>query len=466
MLCRPPYLILSYLFRWLLFLVEPFFISLYKPVRLWNILAYCQVFIVTWLLATMIASFFRPLPKYGRVRLRWCRTPRGYYIHQYGSSLRKLCICRLHTQFKTQALLRAPPISIHTFNSPTQHIPTYLPAQLHSDSHTLIIDNGCSASITNSMEDFISPPWQVRANIEGYSRSTSATHVGTVRWKIEDDLGRTHDILLPNTYYSPHSKHRLLCPQHWAQTAKDNTLHPNGTWCATYADYVVLYWNQQQYRRTVKLLPHTNVGVICTAPGIQQYAHTCSLLEIKLGIITMPATIDLGLDDAHSTHGVEMVHNLCRAKNTVEHNLCCAQCYSTYVTNHDIAQRKLCCAQHNPSYTTTTSDIAQHNLCRDLNECSNSTLPTIQVVTDSEGETEPAETSNVTHEESQQESPNNQPCIFKIDEVLGNGEPLPEDLHPEYSLAQQELLHWHYRLNHLSFTRIQERLNNGFYWHV
>ena len=175
MLCRPPYLILSYLFRWLLFLVELFFISLYKPVRLWNILAYCRVFIVTWLLATTtIALFFHPLPKYGRVRLRWCRTPRGYYIHQYGSSLCELCICRLHTRFKMQALLRAPPIRIHAFNSPTQHIPTYLPAQLHSDSHTLIIDNGCS-----------SPPWRVRANIEGYSGSTSATHVGTVRWKIK-----------------------------------------------------------------------------------------------------------------------------------------------------------------------------------------------------------------------------------------------------------------------------------------
>jgi hypothetical protein len=207
------------------------------------------------------------------VRLRWCRTPHGYYIHHYGSSLHELCIRPLHTRFKAQALLRAPPISIHTFDSPTQPIPTYLPAQLDSDSHTLIIDNGCSASITNSMEDFISPPWRVRANIGGYSGSTSATHVGRVRWKIEDDLGHTHNILLPNTYYSPHGKHRLLCPQHWAQTAKDNTPHPNGTWCATYADYVVLYWNKQQYRRTVKLLPHTNVGVIRTAPGFQQYPH-------------------------------------------------------------------------------------------------------------------------------------------------------------------------------------------------
>jgi alkylated DNA repair dioxygenase AlkB len=133
------------------------------------------------------------------------------------------------------------------------------------------------------MEDFISPPWRVRVNIEGYSGSTSATHIGTVRWRIDDDLGQPHDILLPNTYYSSHGKHRLLCLQHWAQTAKDNHPHPNGTWCATYANYVVLHWNQQQYRHTVKLLPHTNVGVIRTAPGIQQYAQTCTLLEHRLG---------------------------------------------------------------------------------------------------------------------------------------------------------------------------------------
>jgi hypothetical protein len=162
----------------------------------------------------------------------------------------------------------------------------------------LIVDNGCSFSITNCIDDYVSPPWRERANIEGYSGSTSATYIGTVHWKIEDDLGCTHSILLPNTYYSPHGKHRLLCPRHWAQSANDN--HPylsNGTWCATYADSFLLFWNQQQCRCTIKLLPNTNVGVIRTAPGIQQYALTCSLIEKKLGTIAMPTTIDLGLTD-------------------------------------------------------------------------------------------------------------------------------------------------------------------------
>jgi len=156
-------------------------------------------------------------------------------------------------------------------------------------------------------------------------------------------------------------------------------------WCATYADCVILYWNQQKYQRTVKLLPHSNVGVIHTAPGYLQYAHTCSVLEKKLGILAMPATIDLGLT---------------------------------------------------PSMQSPE------------------TSEKVPIVSNSEGEN-PIDTSQTTHEASQQESPDNQPFTFEVEKVLGQGEQLYEDLHPEFSLAQQELLHWHYCLNHLSFARIQ-----------
>lgn len=216
-------------------------------------------------------------------------------------------------------------------------------------------------------------------------------HHRAVCWRIDNDLGQPHDILLPNTYYSPHGKHRLLCPQHWAQTAKDNHPHPNGTWCATYADYVVLHWGQQRHRRTGKLLPHTNVGIIRTTPRIQQYAHTCTLLEWRWGTLAMPATIKLGL------------------KNSTEKE-------------------------------TVTNPV---------------------VITDSEEEPSKGEripeTSLETHEATQQESPpDNQPFTFGVENILGSGESLPEDIHQDFSLAQQELLHWHYRLNHLSFTRIQE----------
>jgi hypothetical protein len=88
------------------------------------------------------------------------------------------------------------------------------------------------------------------------------------------------------------------------------------------------------------------------------------------------------------------------------------------------------------------------------------TLPIVTVSEDetqiSEGDEIP-ETSRESHEAAYEESsPNNQLFTFDVENNLGNSEPLIEDTHPEFSLAQQDLLHWHYRFNHLSFTGIQE----------
>ncbi len=46
---------------------------------------------------------------------------------------------------------------------------------------------------------------------------TNSTMVGTVKWRVKDDNGKIHNIILPNTYYSPSVETRLLSPQHWAQ---------------------------------------------------------------------------------------------------------------------------------------------------------------------------------------------------------------------------------------------------------
>jgi hypothetical protein len=131
------------------------------------------------------------------------------------------------------------------------------------------------------------------ASIQGYSGCTTATHIGTVRWKVEDDEGVHHDIILLNTYYSPKGKHSLVCPQYWAQVTNDHFPRPNGTWCGSYANHVTLYWQQQKYKWTVNLLPNTNVGVIYTAPGIGHYANTCDILEHKLTTLVMPTMINL-----------------------------------------------------------------------------------------------------------------------------------------------------------------------------
>jgi hypothetical protein len=90
-----------------------------RPARLWNTLAYCRIFMTIWLLTiSTITSYIKPHKYYGKVRLRWCRTPHIYHIQCYGSSLHMQCVRHLqHTHFKAQALLQTTHVTIRTFNA-------------------------------------------------------------------------------------------------------------------------------------------------------------------------------------------------------------------------------------------------------------------------------------------------------------------------------------------------------------
>jgi hypothetical protein len=149
-------------------------------------------------------------------------------------------------------------------------------------SSQLLVDNYASASITKTLDDFVRAPTKSNKCIKGINGLITAIQglitaiqVGTVSWDILDDQGHCHTIILPGTYYVPNSPHRLLSPQHWAQTAKDDSPLPNDTWCATYKDCIVLTWQQGRYRRNVPLSKESNVGVFHTAPGIKSFLKAC-----------------------------------------------------------------------------------------------------------------------------------------------------------------------------------------------
>ena len=80
---------------------------------------------------------------------------------------------------------------------------------------------------------------------------------------IEDDMGGSHTIRLPNSFYTPEECLRLLFPQHWAQRAQDNNPNPRGTRCVAYADCIELKWNQRKFKQTVPLsINGSNVATI------------------------------------------------------------------------------------------------------------------------------------------------------------------------------------------------------------
>jgi hypothetical protein len=137
---------------------------------------------------------------------------------------------------------------------------TPTPHRVHfdSDSYDIFVDNCCSKSITNCLDDFIIPPKPSNLLIKGFNGATATTKVGTVQWHLQDDQGRVHKLTLPHTYYSKHGEHRLPSPQHWAQVANQG----KGTRCITYHDSIVLIWGNDKSRKNRTFVPKQFRGYV------------------------------------------------------------------------------------------------------------------------------------------------------------------------------------------------------------
>jgi hypothetical protein len=54
----------------------------------------------------------------------------------------------------------------------------------------------------------------------------------------------------------------------------------DGTWCATYNDWVEMYWNQRKYKKTIQIDPaKSNVAVMWTVGGNNAYNKISQVVE-------------------------------------------------------------------------------------------------------------------------------------------------------------------------------------------
>jgi hypothetical protein len=170
--------------------------------------------------------------------------------------------------------------------------------EFDTDSFDILIDNCCSPTLTNDINDYVEPPVKSTVRVRGYNGSTSSTMVGTVKWKIKDDKGKVHSFILPNTYYSPSVETRLLSPQHWAQIRKKG----RDSYCITYHDANIMRWNKDKYQITAPLdnRKHRNVGVVRSASGITQLT-SCQAIDTECTTLAYPATICMDCQTAEVT---------------------------------------------------------------------------------------------------------------------------------------------------------------------
>ena len=141
-------------------------------------------------------------------------------------------------------------------------IPDTLPVRFDSDSYPIGVDCHASRCMANSPHLFEDLKLIKMGAVEGIKQGLEIKGVGTFKFKIEDDDGRTHEIKIPNTLYLPELKRCLLSPQHWAQEAGDNHPMPRGTRMENDEKNCVLFWKQGRHKKTIAYNSQSNVPIM------------------------------------------------------------------------------------------------------------------------------------------------------------------------------------------------------------
>ena len=269
-----------------------------------------------------------------------------------------------------------------------------------SDSFLMAVDNCCSACITNCLDDFIGPTREIIAKVKGIGGvQIVATRKGTVRWNLMDDDGKVHTFLIHGSFYHENSPYRLLSPQHLAQSCYDDD---RGTWCGTYRNGVDLHWDNNKYKKSIPL-NESNIALMLSAPGYDKFNAFSGIMEELQGdtpdVMCMPTTVSDGEDsDSEEEEDVDPDD-----------------------TRGDVVERR---HPDIPDDVFPDKELQRH------------------AMPDSHPE---EEWLSYVENETQEDE------VHVI--------PEDEDVQPKSPMA--DLLTWHYRLNHVSFKKIQQMAARG-----
>ncbi len=107
--------------------------------------------------------------------------------------------------------------------------------------------------------------------VEGIKQGLVIRGIGTFKFKIKDNNGKTHEIKVPNTLFLPDLWRCLLSPQHWVQEARDNYPLPRGTQMESDEENCILIWGQGKYKKTIPFNPTSKVPIMHLASLSRTY---------------------------------------------------------------------------------------------------------------------------------------------------------------------------------------------------
>jgi hypothetical protein len=112
---------------------------------------------------------------------------------------------------------------------------------------------------------------QAEQQVRGINDGLVIVGRGTMIITINDNIGRPHNIKIPDSLFLPDLRMCLLLPQHWAQEARDNYPLPNGTRMEINATKCMLIWGQGQFQKRILFGSSMNNPIFFTFPSTSSY---------------------------------------------------------------------------------------------------------------------------------------------------------------------------------------------------
>jgi hypothetical protein len=198
----------------------------------------------------------------------------GWYVES------SLCCCQLR-EILAYCCLRELPSKSASTHSVLASAVKDVTATIRFDSDSFLIGIDCHASCCMPNTPHLIEDLKLMkiGEVEGIKQGLVIRGIGTFKFKIEDDDGRTHKINVPNTLFLPDLRRCLLSPQHWVQEARGNHPLPRVTRMESDEENCILIWGQGKYKKMIPFNPTSNVPMMHSASLLHAYCAFATTFE-------------------------------------------------------------------------------------------------------------------------------------------------------------------------------------------
>ena len=128
--------------------------------------------------------------------------------------------------------------------------------QLGSKSYCFVLDTGTSDHVCRDQELFINEPEPCpHISLRGVGGNIQASGLGSIKFRVHDDDGNKHDLIIHNVLYVPECPINLISPQLLSSSCKSSRLKDAGL--LTYQDMTIFFWENMTFTKTI----HHQAGV-------------------------------------------------------------------------------------------------------------------------------------------------------------------------------------------------------------